>query len=328
MPVTACVRFEKRLKRANIESPTKDRIHTVQVNMGKLCNQSCVHCHVGAHPNRNEIMSGGVARRIVSLVENSPYVEVVDITGGAPELNPQFTWLVKAIRNAGRRVIDRCNLTVLTETGMEQTAAFLARHRVEIVASLPCYTKENVDSQRGQGVFEKSIAALRQLNQKGYGLPQSDLYLDLVYNPGGAFLPGPQKALEEDYKDELAKNYNIRFNRLLTMVNMPICRFAEVLKETGEQEAYMNLLYESFNPSTVSRLMCRNLISVSWDGKLYDCDFNQMLELPVKQNRGRTDFSIFDIQCLEELEGRPIATNSHCFGCTAGSGSSCQGSLQ
>ena len=328
MRAAQSIQFEHKLKTANIDTPVKERITTLQVNVGKLCNQSCSHCHVGANPNRNEIMSQTVAERVISIVERSPHVQVVDITGGAPELNPHFPWLVESIRKLGRRVIDRCNLTVLTEKGMEQTATFLAENGVDIVASLPCYTRDNVDQQRGKGVFEKSIAALKRLNQKGYGMPRSDLNLDLVYNPGGAFLPGPQKALEEDYKDELGRGYNIRFNRLLTIVNMPICRFADQLQRAGEQEAYMSLLYESFNPATVSELMCRSLVSVSWDGRIYDCDFNQMLEIPIHANPNRPPRTIFEFNSLEELEGEPIATASHCFGCTAGTGSSCQGSLQ
>jgi radical SAM/Cys-rich protein len=322
------IQFEKRLQMANLETPFKERITTLQVNMGKLCNQSCAHCHVGANPGSQEIMTAKVAGRIIELVENSPHVEVVDITGGAPELNPNFPWLGESIRRTGRRVIDRCNLTVLTEKGMEQTAAFLAQNGVDVVASLPCYTAENVDGQRGKGVFEKSIAALRRLNRSGYGMPQSDLNLDLVYNPGGAFLPGPQKALEEDYKNELARGYDIRFNRLLTIVNMPICRFAEQLEKTGEQNSYMSLLYESFNPATVAKLMCRSLVSISWAGRIHDCDFNQMLEIPIPSSKTSTVSSIFDLSSLEELEGKPIATASHCFGCTAGAGSSCQGSLK
>jgi radical SAM/Cys-rich protein len=321
------LQFEEKLSNSKIDPPVKSKITTLQINLGKRCNQSCLHCHVSAGPNRNEIMSKDVARGVVTLVERSPHMETVDITGGAPELNPNFTWLVESIRTNGRRVIDRCNLTVLSEPGMENMADFLAENQVEIVASLPCYTQENVDSQRGSGVFVKSINALKKLNQIGYGMPNTGLTLDLVYNPGSAALPGPQSALQADYKDELAKAHGVRFNRLLTIVNMPICRFADQLEDLGQQDAYMNLLYKSFNPDTLPNVMCRSLLSVSWKGDLFDCDFNQMLDIPMLNGTGKPHKNVLEINSITELEGRPIATASHCFGCTAGAGSSCQGVL-
>ncbi len=322
------IHFEEALLGAQLEPLVKGKLSTLQVNLGKRCNQSCVHCHVGASPFSDEIMPLEVAEKIVALVAGSPDVEVVDLTGGAPELNPHFARLVESLRAAGRRVIDRCNLTVLTEEGMEHKAKFLAENQVEIVASLPCYTEENVDRQRGSGTFERSIIALRLLNDLGYGMTGTGLTLDLVYNPGGAALPGPQSALQAAYKDELARGYGVRFNRLLTMVNMPICRFADQLEEAGEQDAYLSLLHDSFNPETVSNLMCRSLVSVAWNGDLFDCDFNQMLNIPLGRGKNMLPMTVFEIASLGDLYDLPVATSSHCFGCTAGAGSSCQGALQ
>jgi len=316
--------FRGATRKAGFAELTRGRVSTLQVNVGKLCNQACHHCHVEAGPNRTEIMPGEVADRIIELLGRSPSVETVDITGGAPELTPDFRRLVGAARAAGRRVIDRCNLTVLFEPGMEDLARFLADQGVEVVASLPCYSAANVEKQRGRGVFDKSIAALRVLNGLGYGQPGSSLTLDLVYNPGGPFLPPPQARLEAQYKEELGRLFGIRFHRLLTITNMPISRFAHSLERDGKWEAYMSLLVNHFNPTTVAELMCRSLVSVSFDGRLYDCDFNQMLDLPLGDGRKRT---IFDIDRLEELAGAEIATAAHCFGCTAGAGSSCGGAL-
>ena len=294
---------------------------TLQVNVGKLCNQACHHCHVEAGPKRTEVMTRAVAERVVALLAESPRVTTVDLTGGAPELNPSFRWLVDEVRRLGRHVIDRCNLTVLFEPGMEDLAEFLAARDVEVVASLPCYREKNVDEQRGHGVFAKSIAGLQRLNALGYGRSGGARRLNLVYNPNGAFLPPAQGGLEATYKVQLARDFGIEFDHLFTITNVPIARYADYLDERGQYEAYMSLLVAHLNPATVSGLMCRSLISVGWNGALHDCDFNQMLELPLGAAR-----TIFELESLA-LAGQPIATGTHCFACTAGSGSSCGGSL-
>jgi radical SAM/Cys-rich protein len=299
---------------------------TLQVNLGKLCNQACTHCHVEAGPTRSEIMERRIADRVIAVLAASPSVEVVDLTGGAPELNPNFRSLVERSRALGRSVIDRCNLTVLLEPGMEDLPAFLALHQVRITASLPCYGQENVDSQRGKGVFTKSIAAIRLLNDIGYGQTDTGLELDLVYNPGGAFLPPAQPALEQRYRAELWKGFGIRFNRLLTLTNLPVKRFATDLAWRGELTDYLDLLQHSLNPETLPGLMCRNTVSVGWDGTLYDCDFNQMLEIGLGSGRPEKT-TIFDLDRLDGLVDAPIATGGHCFGCTAGSGSGCGGTI-
>ncbi len=314
--------FSSTLREHGVVGLFRSQVTTLQVNVGKLCNQACHHCHVEAGPKRTEIMPAVVAERTLNLLRNSPSVETVDITGGAPELNPNFKRLVAGARAAGRQVMDRCNLTVLFEPGQDDLPEFLATNRVEITASLPCYTAENVDKQRGKGVFEKSIRALRLLNRLGYGIPGSNLVLNLVYNPLGAFLPPSQEKLEADYKEQLRQNFGIEFNHLFTITNMPIKRFSEYLVQSGEFEKYMGLLANHFNFATVSQLMCRSLVSVGWDGKLYDCDFNQMLDL---ETLGRK--TIWDIESFSEFAGCEIATGRHCFGCTAGAGSSCGGSL-
>ncbi len=318
--------FDAALAENGLSPLVRDEVTTLQVNVGKLCNQACHHCHVEAGPKRTEIMPRHVAQRVIGLLAASPRVATIDITGGAPELNPSFRFLVEQARRLGRHVIDRCNLTVLFEPGMEDLAEFLAKHRVEVIASLPCYTAENVDQQRGRGVFEKSIEALRRLNALGYGQPDSALALNLVYNPLGAFLPPPQEKLEADYKQQLRERYGIEFHRLHTLTNMPIKRFAEFLHHKGQYGAYLGLLVNHFNPVTVRALMCRSLVSVGWEGTLYDCDFNQMLEMEAgaAESGPRT---IWDVATLAELAGHRIATGSHCFGCTAGAGSSCGGSL-
>lgn len=301
------------------------QVHTLQINVGKRCNQACAHCHVEAGPKRTEQMTERAAAKLIALMHASDDLEIVDITGGAPELNPQFWPLVEGARAAGCHVIDRCNLTVLFEPGQEKTAERLALNEVEIVASLPCYSIDNVDKQRGIGVFDKSIRALKQLNGLGYGLPNSPLKLNLVYNPGGAFLPPEQAGLERAYKEKLYDVFGIQFHQLYTITNMPIKRFAEQLLREGQVEEYMELLVQNFNPATVDGLMCRYQLSVGWDGQLYDCDFNQMLELGLLGNQYT---SIFDLVSLKDLYHRPIATEGHCFGCTAGSGSSCGGALE
>jgi len=294
---------------------------TLQVNVGKRCNQACHHCHVEAGPNRTEVMGAAVAARVIELLAATPSIEVLDLTGGAPELCPNFRWLVSEARRLGRRVIDRCNLTILLEPGMEDLATFLTANQVEVVASLPCYGPENVDTQRGHGVFAKSITALRRLNALGYG---TERRLDLVYNPVGAFLPPSQEVLEARYRDELRGRFGVEFHHLLTLTNMPINRFAASLARAGQHAAYMSLLVNHFNPMTVAALMCRSLVSIGFDGGVYDCDFNQMLELPF----GGGPRTVWDLRALDDLAGQPIATGKHCFGCTAGAGSSCGGALQ
>jgi radical SAM/Cys-rich protein len=299
----------------------KRQITTVQVNVGKICNQACQHCHVEAGPKRTESMSMDTAERVLSLLKSSPAVNTVDITGGAPELNPHFRRLVAESRAQRLHVIDRCNLTILLEPGFEDLPIFLAQHRVEVIASLPCYTRDNVDAQRGRGVFDKSVEALQLLNRLGYGIDPA-LALNLVYNPLGASLPPPQNALETDYKRHLQEDFGIRFNRLFTITNMPIRRFDDFLMRTGQKETYMKLLFDRFNAATLEHLMCRSLISIGWDGQLYDCDFNQMLDLPVSN-----PVTIWDIESFDAAGCEPIATAHHCFGCAAGAGSSCGGAL-
>ncbi len=314
--------FDATLARHGIGALSRKSPTTLQVNVGKLCNQACHHCHVDAGPRRTERMTRETAERVVEVIAASARVETVDITGGAPELNPNFAMLVERARALGRKVIVRCNLTVTLEPGMEWLVEFYRRAGVELVCSLPCYTAENTDRQRGAGVFDKSIAAMRQLNAAGFG--RGELRLDLVYNPIGASLPPPQAELEAQYREELARNFGVVFDRLLTITNMPIARFANQLNSTGSHSAYMSLLVNHFNPATVDALMCRDLVSVGWDGRLYDCDFNQMLEIPLG---GRAASTIWDVDDVGTLAGARIATGSHCFGCTAGAGSSCGGAI-
>jgi radical SAM/Cys-rich protein len=295
---------------------------TIQVNVGKWCNQACHHCHVDAGPRRTERMTRETAERMIEVLAASHRVETFDITGGAPELNSNFAMLVERARALGRKVIVRCNLTVTLEPGMEWLVEFYRRSGVELVCSLPCYTAENTDRQRGAGVFDKSIVALRNLNAAGFG--RGTLRLDLVYNPIGSSLPPPQAELEAQYRDQLDRNFGIVFDRLLTITNMPIARFANQLSIAGNHAAYMSLLVNHFNPATVDALMCRDLVSVGWDGRLYDCDFNQMLEISLGATATST---IWDLDDVGELAGARIATGSHCFGCTAGAGSSCGGAI-
>jgi len=303
------------------------RIDTLQVNVGKRCNQACHHCHVEAGPKRTERMAAPVVTRVLELLAASRAVATLDVTGGAPELNPHFRRLVTGARRLGCAVVDRCNLTILLEPGQEDLGEFLAAHGVAVVASLPCYTADTVERQRGHGVFAKSIRALQELNAHGYGRPGTGLRLDLVYNPVGAFLPPPQAELEARYRYELGSTFGVTFDRLLTITNMPIKRFAEVLAREGAAEAYASLLVNHFNAATVEGLMCRALVSVGWDGRLYDCDFNQMLELPLAGSRAGAPRTIWEIDELDAANGLPIATARHCFGCTAGAGSSCGGAV-
>lgn len=316
------INFDDKLRQYGIHLRRKT-LKTLQINVGKLCNQVCMHCHVDAGPGRTEIMSAEAADRVLNLLASLPSIESVDFTGGAPELNPAFRSMVTRSRSLGRRIIDRCNLTVLFVNAQEDLAEFFRENDVEIIASLPCYSRENVDKQRGRDVFDRSIDALRRLNSLGYGHEGSGLRLDLAYNPGGAFLPPSQEELEKLYKKELRVKFGIVFNRLYAMTNIPIKRWKEYLKHTRQMERYRALLINAFNPQTVDGLMCRTLISVGWDGQLYDCDFNQMLEIPIG-GRHRT---VWDIESFEEFNEGLIATGMHCFGCTAGAGSSCSGSL-
>ncbi len=303
-------------------------IDTLQVNVGKVCNQACSHCHVDAGPKRTESMNRQTVERVLALVAASDEIRTVDITGGAPELNPHFRDLVRGARDLGRHVIDRCNLTVLLEPGQEDLIDFLAEHRVEVVSSLPCYTADNVDKQRGKGVFGRSIEGLRRLNARGYGDGQSGLQLNLVYNPGGAFLPPAQASLQADYKTRLADDFGIVFDQLFTITNMPIARFSTWLQQQGQADAYMQLLETSFNPTTLPALMCRTQLSIDWQGCIYDCDFNQMLEIPAAAPMAPgLAPTIFDLASTADLHQGPIRVADHCLGCTAGAGSSCGGSL-
>ncbi|HEX8372722.1 MAG TPA: arsenosugar biosynthesis radical SAM (seleno)protein ArsS [Chthoniobacterales bacterium] len=297
------------------------RTEILQINVGKLCNLTCNHCHVNAGPKRKEIITRETIDQILAWLEKTD-IGTVDLTGGAPEMIPDFRYFVSRVRGMGRKLIDRCNLTILLEPGFEGTAEFLAEHEVEIVASMPCYSRENVDAQRGNGVFQNSIAALRLLNSLGYGI-NPKLPLHLVYNPGGAFLPGPQAELHADYTTALLEDFGIRFNNLFTITNMPISRFASWLKHSGELEGYEQLLFDSFNPTTVDGLMCRNTLNIGWRGEVYDCDFNQMLGM---QWRNGSPTLLWDLD-PERVENRPILIGDHCFGCTAGCGSSCGGAL-
>jgi radical SAM/Cys-rich protein len=296
----------------------------LQVNLGYRCNQSCSHCHVNAGPSRTESMDAATAA-LIPAVLRARAITSLDLTGGAPELHPLFRPLVEEGRRLGVSVIDRCNLTILSEPGQEDLADFLAAQGVVVVASLPCYSAGNVDRQRGDGVFERSIAGLRQLNALGYGDPDSGLELNLVYNPQGAALPPPQPQLEADYKRVLATEFGIRFNRLYALANMPIQRFAAGLERTGQLQGYLDLLRRNHNDSNLAAVMCRSLISVDWQGYLYDCDFNQMLAIPAGGRRQPRPH-LRDL-LAQDPDGATIAVDDHCFGCTAGSGSSCSGAL-
>ncbi|GIX21545.1 MAG: radical SAM/Cys-rich domain protein [Gammaproteobacteria bacterium] len=298
----------------------RSSLTTLQVNLGYRCNQSCLHCHVNAGPHRREMMDARTLE-LIPRVLAARGIEVLDLTGGAPELHPGFRRLVGAARALGVHVIDRCNLTVLFEPGQEDLDRFLAEHEVEVVASLPCYEADNVDAQRGAGVFEKSIAALRRLNALGYGRPDGRLRLNLVYNPQGPSLPPAQDALEAAYKRELAARYGIVFNRLYVLANMPIKRFGSWLISKNRFDDYLRLLKENFRAENVDAVMCRSLISVDWQGRLYDCDFNQQLGLPADGGGHLRDLLV------DDPEGRPIRVADHCYGCTAGQGSSCGGAL-
>ena len=309
--------------RSTLGDLERTTLSTVQINLGKLCNQACLHCHVEAGPKRTEIMSKEVAERIIELLNNSPTVKSVDITGGAPELNENFKIIATSARMLGLHVIDRCNLTVFFEPGQEDLPNFLRDQSIHIIASLPCYSKDNLEKQRGSGVFQKSIEALQRLNELGYGRPGTGLVLDLVYNPLGPSLPQAQQTLEAAYKHELRELFQIEFDNLFTITNVPISRFLHVLKRENRLDEYMNLLAANFNPYAAQGIMCRSLISIGWKGELYDCDFNQMLELPLGGKRK----TIWDLESFDEAAIGSIAFADHCYACTAGAGSSCSGTL-
>ncbi|WP_320676938.1 arsenosugar biosynthesis radical SAM (seleno)protein ArsS [Prochlorococcus sp. MIT 1300] len=303
--------------------PARVAPEVLQVNLGYRCNQRCTHCHVNASPEREEMMSGELIPKLLDVLDLYR-IKVLDITGGAPELHPHFKSLAEQARSKEVEVIDRCNLTILFENEQKELANFLANNKITIVASLPCYSQENVDKQRGEGVFEKSIRALNILNGLGYGKRDTGLTLNLVYNPVGMSLPPEQKELEEQYRNQLRNSYRIEFSNLITITNMPIQRFSNELKRNGNYNEYMNLLIRKYNPNNLEHLMCRNIISVDWQGKLYDCDFNQQLGIGVKTGPRNIDELLHH---KTDFEGNQIAFGSHCYGCTAGSGSSCSGSL-
>ena len=303
---------------------SRTALETLQVNLGYRCNQQCLHCHVNANPKRKEMMNRETIDDIITFIRQNN-VTRLDLTGGAPELNPHFRYLVQQAVSAGVHVMDRCNLTILLEQGQEDLADFLAQHGVEIIASLPCYLEDNVDGQRGQGVYRKSVQAIRSLNKLGYACEGSGLSLNLVYNPTGAYLPPPQQTLEADYKRELFEKSAISFDKLFTITNMPIMRFGSQLISKGQFEEYMALLKNAYQDNNLGTVMCRSMLSINWQGYLYDCDFNQLLGLPsligIKPQTHIRDIS------ASQLTGLPVSTADHCYGCTAGQGSSCGGAL-
>ena len=313
------------LKASDFPAIRRKTLETLQVNLGYKCNQSCLHCHVAAGPNRTEMMDADTIEKVLAVLARQN-IQTLDLTGGAPELHSGFRSLVLRARALGVRVIDRCNLTILSEPGQEGLAAFLAEQQVEVTASLPCYSPANVDRQRGDGVFERSIAGLRQLNALGYGqASRPELVLNLVYNPQGPSLPPSQVALQADYKRELLAHFGIRFNHLFALTNMPVQRFGSTLVSKGQWASYMQLLRGAYRPDNLDTVMCRTLISVDWQGQLYDCDFNQMLGMPTPGS-GPRPARIEDL-LAQDVAGQPIATADHCYGCTAGQGSSCGGAL-
>lgn len=314
--------FQSTIVKNKVRIQRQKDIKVFQVNIGKKCDLACHHCHVEAGPKRPENMTADTAERLLHVLENSPSIQIVDITGGAPELNPNFRHVAKEARRMGKTVYDRCNLTVLFEPNQEDTAQFLADNGITIVASLPCYEPENVDSQRGKGVFDKSMKGLKILNDLGYGKEGSGLELHLVYNPVGAHLPPAQATLEQDYRKRLKDSLDISFNQLFTITNMPIKRYVHYLKREGVFDDYMELLVNNFNIQAAENVMCTDMLSISWDGYIYDCDFNQMLDIPIN----RKVLSIWDIDDVSTLP-TSIAFDNHCYGCTAGSGSSCGGAL-
>ena len=317
------VPFQQKLQQENLFPLKPSAIEIFQVNIGKMCNQTCRHCHVDAGPDRKEIMTRETMRQCLEALQNNPQFTTVDITGGAPEMNPDFKWLIEEIKKLERHIIVRCNLTIiLANKKYYDLPEFFRQHQVEIVSSLPFYTQERTDRQRGNGVFDGSIKALQMLNVIGYGKEGTNLILNLVYNPAGAFLPASQQSLEKEYKQALLQRYNIAFNNLYTITNMPISRYLDYLLTSGNYEKYMQKLIDAYNPAAAANVMCRNTLSIGWDGYLYDCDFNQMLELKVSCNNKHV--SNLDIR---ELNNRSVVIGQHCYGCTAGAGSSCGGAV-
>lgn len=312
------------LEKTDFPAIRRSQLQTLQVNLGYKCNQSCYHCHVNSSPRRKEMMDKPTIDLVLEFLQHSG-AQTIDMTGGAPEMNTHFKYLVSRASKMGVQVIDRCNLTILEEPGYEDMAGFLAENKVDIVASLPCYLEDNVDEQRGDGVFQASLAGLKQLNDLGYGQSNSGLTLNLVYNPVGAFLPPDQAGLESTYKTQLKSRYDIEFNNLYTITNMPIARFGSTLVEKGELGHYMNLLKDNYNPSSLPEVMCRSTISVSYQGYVYDCDFNQMLNIPF----GAGDSQLTHLSDIHaaHLNNKNISIADHCYGCTAGQGSSCGGAL-
>lgn len=317
------INFEKKLETSGLYPLKPAGIEIFQVNVGKMCNQTCKHCHVDAGPDREEIMTKETMQLCLNVLKENPKLSTIDITGGAPEMNPNFRWFVEQIKKLDRHIMVRCNLTIIhANKQYNDLPQFYKKNLVEVVCSLPFYTQNRTDRQRGNGVFETSIKALKMLNNEGYGKEGSGLILNLVYNPAGAFLPPSQSALELEYKEALFKDYGISFNHLFTITNLPISRFLDYLLKSGNYERYMEKLMVAYNPFAAANVMCRNTISVGWNGYLYDCDFNQMLELKV--NSGSNHIRSFK---LEDLNNRDIVTGQHCFGCTAGAGSSCGGAV-
>lgn len=315
--------FSEILKQHNVQL-FHARPSELQINLGKLCNLACHHCHVDAGPKRTEIMTWDVMQKILQWAKKSD-IKRVDLTGGAPELNPHFKQFCHALLDMGITITSRCNITVLFEKGQEDLATWYANNKIRLVCSLPCYTEDNVDAQRGNGVFDKSIKGLQLLNKLDYG-KHEDLPLDLVYNPGGAFLPPPQQSLEQDYRKMLGEQFGIVFSSLLAITNIPINRFAHALRRDGQLEDYQHLLVSNFNPDTVADLMCRHLINVDWTGQVFDCDFNQMLDMPMANLNNKNARYLWELEA-NNVEHTPIKIDRHCFGCTAGSGSSCSGAL-
>jgi radical SAM/Cys-rich protein len=311
--------FKEKLEEINLFPLRPTGIDIFQVNLGKMCNQVCKHCHVDAGPDRKEIMTRATMQQCLDALRGTD-IQTVDLTGGAPEMNPDFRWFVEEISAMGKQIIVRCNLTIiLANPKYHDLPAFFAKHKVNVVSSLPYFTAKRTDSQRGDGVFDKSIEALKMLNEVGYGMPDSALQLDLVYNPSGAFLPGDQSDLEAEFKRRLKSGYDIDFNNLFTITNLPVSRFLDYLINSGHYESYMSELANAFNPTAAAGVMCRNTLSVGWDGYLYDCDFNQMLDLKLREVNHISQFD------LAKLVQREIKISQHCYGCTAGAGSSCGG---
>ncbi len=319
----ALVPFQENLERSNLYPLKPTHIEILQVNIGKMCNQTCRHCHVDAGPDRKEIMTQETMQQCIDVLRKNEQLRIIDITGGAPEMNPHFRWFVEESQMLNRHILVRCNLTIiLANKKYNDLPQFYKRNKIEVVSSLPFYTRDRTDRQRGNGVFENSVTALRMLNEIGYGKEGTGLILNLVYNPAGAFLPPSQYALEREYKQTLLDKYGIEFNSLFAITNLPISRFLDYLLQSGNYETYMEKLVSAYNAAAAANVMCRNTISVGWDGYLYDCDFNQMLELKVNGSSRH----INDFKC-DELSNRNIIVGQHCYGCTAGAGSSCGGAV-